>query len=191
MRDPQPLRTIRPTAYLARPTLPLPRSPRIVRGLFYKGGLRLVVQRYATPRSDGRNQSPRRNGMPVCGHEQTTIAEEARGTLKGRCLRSTLRRSVGCLLAERLGIELEVTRVSRLTHCHFGFGSSGELSLSNWMRENARVSWVRHDEPLFLERHLIKTLTLPLNVKGNNHPFAKEIGSLLRSHEERALSRLR
>lgn len=103
--------------------------------------------------------------------------------------RSTLRRSIGCLLAEHLRIELEVTRVSRMTQCHFGFGLSGERTLSSWMQENARVSWVQHDEPLLLERYLITTLTLPVNVRGNKHPFARELDILLRSYEARALSK--
>jgi hypothetical protein len=58
------------------------------------------------------------------------------------------------------------------------------------MQENARVSWVQHDQPLLLEDYLIKRFTLPVNVKSNNHPFAKEIERLLRSHEVRALSKL-
>jgi GIY-YIG catalytic domain-containing protein len=103
--------------------------------------------------------------------------------------RSTLRRSIGCLLAEQLRLELEVTRVSRMSHCHFGFGSSGEYALSRWLDENARVSWVQHDEPLLLEQYLIKTLTLPINVKGNNHPFARQLDRLLREYEARALSK--
>jgi hypothetical protein len=104
--------------------------------------------------------------------------------------RSTLRRSIGCIMAEQLRIEFVVTRVSRGTRYHFGFGSSGEHTLSNWMEENARVSWVQHDEPLLLEDNLIKTLVIPMNVKGNNHPFSRVLDSLLRSHEGRALSKL-
>jgi hypothetical protein len=91
--------------------------------------------------------------------------------------RSTLRRSIGCLMAEQLGIEFVVKRMSRGARRHFGFESSGEHVLSKWMEENARVSWVQHDEPFLLEDHLIKTLTIPLNIKGNSHPFAKVLHS--------------
>jgi hypothetical protein len=103
--------------------------------------------------------------------------------------RSTLRRSIGCLLAEELRIELEVTRVSRVSKCHFGFGLLGEQALSSWMEENARISWVQHTEPLLLEQYVIDTLTLPVNVRGNNHPFAAQLDILLREHETRALSK--
>jgi hypothetical protein len=109
--------------------------------------------------------------------------------LRDDASRSTLRRSIGCLLAEQLRLELEVTRVSRMSHCHFGFGSSGEYALSRWLDENARVSWVQHDQPLPLEKCLIKTLTLPINVRGNNHPFATQLDRLLREYEAQALSK--
>jgi hypothetical protein len=45
------------------------------------------------------------------------------------------------------------------------------------MEDNARVSWVEHSTPSLLEDHLIKTLTIPMNIKGNSHPFARVLRS--------------
>ena len=123
------------------------------------------------------------------GTSRRPLWKRLREHVRDDASRSTLRRSIGCLMAEQLRIELEVTRVGRLVHCHFGFGLLGEHILSRWLDENARVSWVQHDEPLLLEQYLIKTLTLPINVKGNNHPFATQLDRLLREYEARALSK--
>jgi len=57
------------------------------------------------------------------------------------------------------------------------------------MEENARISWVQHTEPVLLEQYAIDTLTLPVNVRGNNHPFATQLDIILREHETRALSK--
>jgi hypothetical protein len=96
--------------------------------------------------------------------------------------RSTLRRSLGSLMAERLKLEFEVIRVSGRTRCHFGLGS-GENDLSDWMEKNARVSWVICDRPWLLETHLIRNLSLPLNLKNNaQHPFRQTLYGLRRGH---------
>jgi hypothetical protein len=50
--------------------------------------------------------------------------------------------------------------------------ADGEASLSAWMRENAFVCWVTSTEPWNAEEELIGTLSLPLNLAGNErHPF--------------------
>jgi len=66
------------------------------------------------------------------------------------------RLSLGCLLAEKLDIELRrVGSGKRLTF------SSGETRLSEWMEENARVAWQICKEPWELEEQLIHSLGLP------------------------------
>ena len=83
---------------------------------------------------------------------------------------STLRRSLGCLVAERLGIELR--RFGSGTRLHFGVG---EQELSRWMDRNALISWLPTPEPWLLEHALLQSLDLPLNLDknaGNNfHPI--------------------
>jgi hypothetical protein len=75
---------------------------------------------------------------------------------------STLRRTLGCLLADRLGLELR--RFGSGTRLHFGIG---ERDLSRWMDANAYVSWLPVPQPWVLEKHLIDTLDLPLNLDRN------------------------
>ena len=55
---------------------------------------------------------------------------------------STLRKTLGCLLAEELDLELRrVGSGSRRTFV------DGEAELSLWMQEHARASWVLQDQP--------------------------------------------
>lgn len=108
--------------------------------------------------------SPRRppaNGKPPSTQNlRKRIQTHYTGNAEG----STLRKTLGCLLSERLSIELrKVGSGSRMT---FGFG---EQVLSGWMGENALVSWIPHDEPWEVEDFLIATLDLPLNLQGNAH----------------------
>ncbi|MCE6963317.1 hypothetical protein K6W81_05465 [Enterobacter sp. MW07] len=48
------------------------------------------------------------------------------------------------------------------------------------MEENAKVCWIPHEEPWVLEETLIATVSLPLNIQGNKHPF-KTVLSAMRS----------
>jgi GIY-YIG catalytic domain-containing protein len=76
---------------------------------------------------------------------------------------STLRKTLGCLLADELGIQLRrVGSGNRMTFVE------GEQALSAWMAENAYVSWVVRELPWELEDGLIATLDLPLNLQGNS-----------------------
>ena len=78
---------------------------------------------------------------------------------------STLRRTLGSLLADELGLQLRrVGSTGRRTTF-----VSGERVLSEWMAENAFVSWVVREQPWDLEAALIHDLDLPLNLKGNSH----------------------
>jgi hypothetical protein len=123
--------------------------------------------------------APQFRGMTLLyvGTSKRPLGERLREHVIDDTSRSTLRRSIGCLLAEHLQIEFVVKRQSRGTRCHFGFDPTGELALSNWMEENARVSWVEHNQPSLLEDYLIKTLIIPMNIKGNRHPFARVLHS--------------
>ena len=82
----------------------------------------------------------------------------------GNAAGSTLRLTLGCLLSDRLGIELRlVGSGKRLTFV------AGEKVLSEWMAENALVSWVLNPEPWVLEHQLISSLDVPLNLDANAH----------------------
>lgn len=81
---------------------------------------------------------------------------------------STLRRTLGCLLAAELGLYLQLAGSSG-RRTNFG---TGEQRLSEWMAANAFVSCLARKQPWELEDELIGKLDLPLNLKGNQrNPF--------------------
>lgn len=69
---------------------------------------------------------------------QTRLRYHYRGTAEG----STLRLTLGCLLAQQLGLRLR--RVGSGKRLTFG---DGELRLSAWMSQYARVCWITSDQP--------------------------------------------
>ncbi|MFM8981280.1 MAG: GIY-YIG nuclease family protein, partial [Planctomycetia bacterium] len=96
---------------------------------------------------------------------------------------STLRLTLGCLLAAQLGLELAAVGSSgRLT-----FGEAGERRLTGWLAAHARVSWIEDAEPWRLEERLLATLSLPLNLDGNaHHAFHGPLTRLRAGARERA-----
>ena len=102
---------------------------------------------------------PPRNGRPASkGQLRQRIVTHYAGNAEG----STLRKTLGCLLAAELGIQLR--RVGSGTRRTF---VDGEQQLSRWMGEHAFVSWLPHARPWELEEQLIELLDLPLNLDGN------------------------
>ena len=97
---------------------------------------------------------------------------------------STLRLTLGCLLRERLGIELR--RVGNGKRMNFG---AGEKALSDWMGENAFVCWLEHPTPWDVESLLINELLPPLNLAANkSHPFCAQLSGLRAQARSRARS---
>jgi hypothetical protein len=96
------------------------------------------------------------------------LRKRIRTHYRGNAYGSTLRKSLGCLLGEELGIHLQrVGESSRLIH----FGS-GEEVLSDWMAENAFVTWIEYERPWEIEEELILLFKVPLNLRENEeHPF--------------------
>lgn len=96
--------------------------------------------------------------------------------------RSTLRRSLGSLLADRLGLQMR--RVGKSERRQFG---KGEAALSEWMAEHARVSWVVVEEAWTVESAVIAELHPPLNLEHNaDHPFAAELARRRAKQNDRA-----
>ena len=104
------------------------------------------------------NRPPQNGRTPSKQNLRGRIRYHYTGNAEG----STLRKTLGCLLAGELGIQLR--RVGSGTRMTF---AGGEQALSAWMAENAYVSWVVRDRPWELEDALIATLDLPLNLQGN------------------------
>lgn len=108
--------------------------------------------------------SPRRppaNGKPPSSQ---TLRSRVRYHYSGNAEGSTLRKTLGVLLSDELGIELR--RVGSGKRLTFG---EGERVLSSWMADHALVSWIVHPEPWLVEERLIAHLDVPLNLDGNHH----------------------
>jgi hypothetical protein len=93
---------------------------------------------------------------------QQTLRSRIRYHYRGNAEGSTLRLTLGCLLSDRLGLQLRrVGSGIRLTF------AEGEQRLSAWMADNAFVTWVETREPWAAERELIAAVDLPLNLDQN------------------------
>lgn len=114
-----------------------------------------------------------------------TLRSRIRQHMQGNAYGSTLRLTLGCLLAESLGIEL--TRVGngkRLT-----FGKGGESLLSAWMGENAFVCWKEREQPWLMESEIIRSVCLSVNFDQNQqHPYWPTLRACRASARERARS---
>ena len=111
-----------------------------------------------------------------------TLQSRVRYHMRGNAEGSTLRLSLGCLLANDLGIELR--RVGSGTRMTFG---PGEAKLSEWLSDNARVLWARHPAPWELEERLIGELDLPLNLDQNSrNGFWAALSTARREAKQRA-----
>ncbi|GAA1274329.1 hypothetical protein GCM10009677_29430 [Sphaerisporangium rubeum] len=94
-----------------------------------------------------------------------TIRSRVRYHYRGNAEGSTLRLTLGCLLADELGIGLRrVGSGKRMT-----FGHEGEARLTDWMARHAYVVWAAVASPWTLEAELIRSLVLPLNLDQNRH----------------------
>ncbi|MCU1591966.1 MAG: hypothetical protein JWP11_3222 [Frankiales bacterium] len=123
-----------------------------VRGCHRWNDLVLLYTGISPKRPPGSGRPPSR------GQLRQRLQTHCSGNAEG----STLRKTLGCLLTERLGIELRrVGSGKRMTFVE------GEAALSRWMSEHAFVSWVERERPWELEDHLIARLDLPLNLEGN------------------------
>jgi len=113
--------------------------------------------------------SPDKAGKPNSKENlRKRITYHYRGNAEG----STLRRTLGVLLAQQSGFPLRrVGSGKRMTLTH-----RGEQFLDEWMDKNAFVSWIEHPSPWELERELLDTLSCPLNIQGNTrHPFCGQL----------------
>jgi hypothetical protein len=94
-----------------------------------------------------------------------TVRSRIRYHFRGNAFGSTLRLTLGSLLADELGIGLRrVGSGIRMT-----FGHAGEARLTEWMAVNARVVWAVTAIPWLAEKGLIARLVVPLNLDQNRH----------------------
>jgi len=125
-------------------------------------------------------KQPPANGRPA---SRQTLRTRVRYHYRGNAAGSTLRLTLGVLLADQLGIALR--RVgstgNRLTF------SDGEAALSKWLAEHARVCWAVDLQPWVVESQLINEVVLPLNVDQNVHSgFHAQLTAARASQRQRA-----
>lgn len=138
---------------------------------FTPGALRVPPREYAT--TDGFDLlytgiSPRE---PTAAGKASTgsIRSRLRSHAKRDASWSTLRLSLGILLADDLGLTLAL----HAGRVHWG---TGEEVLTEWMQRHARVSWVRDPAPWTVEEELLAAANVPLNIDQHLHdPFSREL----------------
>lgn len=126
--------------------------------------------------------SPKGPGSNGLIPSRQTLRTRVRYHYRGNAYGSTLRLTLGSLLAAELGIQLRlVGSGTRLTF------SAGEGALSDWMSRHARVCWMETASPWLLEHDLIDNVVLPLNLDQNNHSsFRKELSAIRGEQRTRA-----
>jgi hypothetical protein len=128
-------------------------------------------------------KQPPANGRPA---SKQNLRRRLRQHYLRTAAASTLRRTLGCLLAEDLGLQLQQVGSSE-RRTNFG---EGEQRLSDWMASNALVSWLVREQPWDIEDELIAELDLPLNLKGNKrHAFHQTLTQSRADCLERARQR--
>lgn len=127
--------------------------------------------------------SPKRPSQETGKASSENLRTRLKYHYRGNAYGSTLRKSLGCLLSEKLGIQLQ--RFGSGKRVHFG---DGESVLSEWMGHNAFVAWLLHDAPWTVENELISGLSLPLNLRGNeHHPFYQALSKIREECMKKAL----
>lgn len=117
--------------------------------------------------------SPKKPGADGLKPSRQTIRTRVNYHYRGNAEGSTLRLTLGALLAADLGLQLR--RVGSGTRLTF---SAGEATLSNWMDKHARVCWIETPAPWVLEHYLIQKLVLPLNLDQNTRSgFRQELSA--------------
>lgn len=112
-----------------------------------------------------------------------TLWSRIRYHYRGNAYGSTLRLTLGCLLAGRLGIQLR--RVGSGTTRTFT--NPGEQALDVWMAQHAKVVWAAVECPWELEAQLIRNWSLPLNIMDNaRHSFCSTLRGIRAAAVDRA-----
>jgi hypothetical protein len=124
-------------------------------------------------------KEPSRNGFAP---SKQTLFDRIRYHYRGNAEGSTLRLTLGCLLSEKLGIQLR--RVGSGNRKTF---ADGEHILSQWLQDNAFVVWVVDPEPWVVEKRVIGEVSLPLNLDMNKkHPFHTVLSAIRKTAKQSA-----
>lgn len=97
------------------------------------------------------------------------LRSRIRSHCKGDASRSTLRLTLGVLLAEELNLSLGIHK-GRLN-----WGADGEVRLTGWINAYARMTWVEIETPWVVEDELLLHATVALNIDGRTDAFSHEL----------------
>jgi hypothetical protein len=109
---------------------------------------------------------------PTSARRPRTLRSRIKNHCRGPAASSTLRRTLACLLKNKLKLD-----VKRQPSGKLWMSSEDEMRLTEWMDAHARVAWICHPEPWQLESQLIARgkPRLPLNIRGSRDPFGAEL----------------
>jgi hypothetical protein len=104
-----------------------------------------------------------------------SLRDRLRDHLVGNAEGSTLRLTLGCLLAGQLGIRLRrVGSGNRHT-----FTNPGEIILDRWLAAHAHIAFAAVERPWDVEARLLSMMSLPFNLSGNAaHSFAADLSRM-------------
>ncbi|HUO11678.1 MAG TPA: hypothetical protein VMU37_02885 [Caulobacteraceae bacterium] len=106
-------------------------------------------------------KEPPANGGP---RSRSTLRQRLRTHFSGNAAGSTLRKTLGCLLSDELGVALR--RVG--SGDRYTLTNPGEQRLDAWMADHCRVAWREVSDPWRREREILASgLPLPLNIRDN------------------------
>ena len=111
---------------------------------------------------------------PATANSRNNLRRRIRADFNRNASCSTLRMTLGCLLADKLSI------VVRRAGGRLTFGE-GEAKLSDWMEANAYVAWVEHERPWSIEEEIIRKVSPLLNLDHNKEScFHRELSEIRR-----------
>jgi hypothetical protein len=128
--------------------------------------------------------SPKEPPMNGTLPSRQSLRTRIRTHYSGNAAGSTLRLTLGCLLADQLGIALR--RVG--SGGRYTFTNPGERVLDNWIAQHAHVTWVATERPWEVERLFLESgIVLPLNIRGNpRQDLAKPLSAIRSAARRRA-----
>jgi hypothetical protein len=136
----------------------LPNVP--LEGAWEQNGFRLVYVGIASSRPESRR----------------TLRQRLRNHCNGPIATSTLRRSLAAVLVDVLDLHPSVGPGKKVK-----LPDNEEERLSDWLSTHGRVAWIADATPWTYETQLLQSgPPLALNIRGNTHPFARELLALRR-----------
>lgn len=103
-----------------------------------------------------------------------TLRQRLRNHFAGSIATSTLRRSLAAILLNELDLHPR-----RMPGQKTRLDEGEERRLSDWLAAHGRVAWIADEAPWLLEAELLQNgPALALNIRGNTHPFVRELLTL-------------